>query len=157
MRAPRTDRDLLQAELEALLDDIESEHPELLEDAKAVLLFARSRAERLGGSTEVAPADIDFILGEWRDVEGFNSPHELGYYPETLYRLLGWARMGRVDGRERYRSIVAAVLRGELTGPLRPLRCGERPARFVEPDVGQRVCELVLLLGTVGEHATTAQ
>jgi hypothetical protein len=63
MRPPRSERDLdlaaLFSELRALLDKLEEEHPE---DARAVLLFARARAARFGGSTVVTPADLRFLL-----------------------------------------------------------------------------------------------
>lgn len=139
----------MRTELDALVSSIEKRDPQLLECAAAVALFARRRGQRLGGSPSVTLLDIEFVLAAWtKDFAPLNpGPHDLGFHPATLYALLGFRFEGTDrNGRERYDSVVDAVLRGEVAPPPKPLRHGERPWRWTMPECARRVVELVVQL-----------
>ena len=142
-------RDLLRAELEALVDAIEESDPQLLEAAHAIALWARRRSERFGGSPSVTVGDVQTVLALWaEEFPGGPTAADLGFHEETLLRLLGWY----TDGDGRKRSIVDAVLSGRARAPAAPLRRGEQAWKYLQPCDAQRVVELVVLLVIAGQN-----
>lgn len=130
----------LRAELDAAIAKLDEDDGALLENVRAVACFARGRMERFGGPPYITPSDIAFVLDQWRELPGWAlSPHDLGCYEETLYRILGWRSTGE--------SIIDATLRGEIAPPPKPLRKGEQPWRWTMPDTAERIATLVVLLG----------